>query len=122
MKKEHVNLAQKDREKLLSLVDQGGLSGRKYKRALALLELNRGKSYAEVSQTVNLHPNTLSTLVNRYEAEGLQCLDDRPRSGRPPGIAGGTLAKITALACSKPPTGHQRWSLRLLAERIVQLE
>jgi hypothetical protein len=48
-------------------------------------------------------------------------LKDKPRSGRPPEISGRQRAKITALACSTPPEGHARWSLRLLADRVVEL-
>ena len=48
-------------------------------------------------------------------------LQDKPRSGRPVEIDGRQRAKITALACSKPPEGHSHWSLRLLADKVVEL-
>jgi hypothetical protein len=48
-------------------------------------------------------------------------LRDRPRSGRPARIDGTQRARITALACSTPPEGHARWSLRLLAGKLVEL-
>jgi putative transposase len=50
----------------------------------------------------------------------LTCLHDAPRSGRPIAIDGTQRAKITALACSDAPEGHARWSLRLLAEKVVE--
>ena len=52
---------------------------------------------------------------------GLDFLDDKARSGRPAGISGEERAKITSLACSDPPQGYARWSLRLLADRVVEL-
>ena len=89
---------------------------------MALLELNKGKTYTAVSDLLDVGANTLSTLAKKYKAEGLACLDDKPRSGRPATISGNARAKVTALACSQPPEGYGRWSLRLLAEKVVQLE
>jgi hypothetical protein len=50
----------------------------------------------------------------------LDCLYDAPRSGRPIVIDGAQRAKVTALACSDAPEGHDRWTLRLLAEKVVE--
>lgn len=122
MKKQHVQLTPEHREHLKTITAQGKVSGRIYKRALALLELDRGKTYTEVAQTVNLGRYPLSTLADKYKSEGLECLKDKPRSGRPAEISGKEMAKITALACSEPPEGYSQWSLRLLAEKVVQLE
>ena len=56
-----------------------------------------------------------------YHKSGLSLLWDAPRSGRPVEIDGGQRAKITALAGSKAPKGHAGWSLRLLADKAVEL-
>jgi hypothetical protein len=48
-------------------------------------------------------------------------LADQPRPGRPIKISGEQRAKITALACSEPPEGYERWNLRLLANKVVEL-
>ena len=122
MKKNHVKLTSEEQETVTKLTKKGNVSGRKYKRAMALLELNKGKTYAAVSDLLDVGANTLSTLAKKYKAEGLACLDDKPRSGRPATINGNARAKVTALACSQPPEGYGRWSLRLLAEKVVQLE
>jgi len=74
-----------------------------------------------VSRTVKATIATLSTLAENYRENGLQALYDRPRSGRPIEIDGEQRAKITALACSAPPEGHAEWSLRLLADKVVEL-
>jgi putative transposase len=60
--------------------------------------------------------------AKRYSEEHLQMLHEKPRSGRPIEIDGRQRAKITALACSQPPTGHSRWNLRLLADKAVELD
>ena len=65
--------------------------------------------------------NTVAAWRNNYKEQGLKCLEDAPRSGRPIEIDGVQRAKITALACSQAPEGHARWSLRLLADKVVEL-
>ena len=64
---------------------------------------------------------TLSTWAEKYQESGLQVLVDKPRSGRPIEIDGNQRAKVTALACSDPPEGYAEWSLRLLADKAVEL-
>jgi len=92
------------------------------KRAMALLELHKGKTYVEVMALINISNPTLIDWAKKYKSEGLSFLEDKPRSGRPPGLSGADRAKITALACSEPPAGYARWSLRLLAGKLVELE
>ena len=121
MKKQHVQLSEKDRQYLESLLATGELPVKVYRRALALLELDRGKTYTAVAETLNVCNNTVSTWSNNYREQGLLCLHDRPRSGRPVEIDGEQRAKVTALACSDPPEGHARWSIRLLADKAVEL-
>ena len=120
MKKHHLTLTDQDRSTLETLLSKGTLKVRKFKRATALLELDRGKSLQDVAATLQLNYNTLACWRDGYRAHGLSCLDDAPRSGRPREIDGTHCAKITALACSDAPQGHQRWSLRLLAEKVVE--
>jgi len=122
MKKAHVQLSEADRAHLEALVAKGTLGVRIYKRALGLLELDRGKSFQTVAQTLGVHHNTVSIWSEHYQRDGLQFLQDKPRSGRPVRIDGEQRAKVTALACSEAPVGHARWSLRLLAEKTVELE
>ena len=122
MKKQHVQLTQTDREYLEALISKGDLKAKVYRRALGLLELDRSKTYTVVSKTLQVTIPTLSSWVSEYKESGLQVLQDQPRSGRPVQIDGNQRAKITALACSMPPEGHAQWSLRLLAEKAVELD
>jgi len=121
MNKQHVQLTETDREYLEAITSKGELKVRTYRRALSLLELDRGQTYTDVSKTVKMTIGTLSTLAEQYRENGLKALYDRPRSGRPVEIGGEQRAKITALACSTPPEGHAEWSLRLLAGKVVEL-
>ena len=122
MKKQHVQLSDTDRAYLEALISKGELSAKVYRRALGLLELDRGQTYTAVSQMLKVTIPTLSGWAAKYQESGLQVLQDQPREGRPIEIDGEQRAKITALACSEPPEGYARWSLRLLADKAVELE
>jgi transposase len=121
MKKQHLKLSAKDRDYLESLVSKGKLSAKMFKRATGLLELDRGKTLVAVAETLGVRHVTIAVWRDNYNEQGLKCLEDAPRSGRPPEIDGKLRAKITALACSQPPAGHARWSWRLLADKVVEL-
>lgn len=121
MKKQHVQLTQTDRNDLEALISKGQLKARTFRRALGLLELDRGKTYTSVSETLNVAVPTLSRWAAQYRERGLKMLADQPRSGRPIQITGDQRAKVTALACSQPPEGYARWNLRLLADKAVEL-
>ena len=121
MKKQHVKLRKADRAYLESLVAKGKLTAKMFKRATGLLELDRGKTLQAVAATLGVDYNTVAAWRDNYKEQGLKCLEDAPRSGRPIEIDGVQRAKITALACSQAPEGHARWSLRLLADKVVEL-
>jgi len=120
MNKQHLTLTDTDRTTLETLLTKGTLAAKTFKRATALLELDRGKTLTAVATTLDVDYNTVAAWRNGYAATGLACLYDAPRSGRPIVIDGTQRATITALACSDAPEGHARWSLRLLAEKVVE--
>lgn len=122
MKKEHVTLSPADRTYLQNLIKKGSLPAKTYKRALALLELDQGRTFTEVASLVGVVIQTASNWAKKYQVSCLDFLTDKPKPGRPIVIDGGQRAKITALACSEPPPGYERWSLRLLADKAVELE
>lgn len=74
-----------------------------------------------VAELLDVTNDTVRAWRKRYQAEGIAGLSDKPRAGRPVKIDGQQRAQITALACSKAPTGYSEWSLRLLAEKVVEL-
>lgn len=122
MKKQHVNLSPSDLKYLQSLLSKGSSKVRVQKRAIALLELNKGRTFMEVKDIVQCSYPTIIGWASKYKSGGLSFLIDQPRSGRPIGLSGEDRAKITAIACSDPPPGYARWSLRLLADKLVELD
>jgi transposase len=97
MKKQHVQLSEADRTYLEVLISKGELSAKMYRRALGLMELDRGQSYSAVSKVLKVTIPTLSGWAAKYQENGLEVLHDQPRSGRPIEIAGDQRAKITGL-------------------------
>jgi transposase len=122
MKKPHLQLSESERIGLERLVAKGEMKVRELKRALALLALERGESLERVAAHQQVTNTTVAAWRDRFKREGLQGLHDHARSGRPVQIDGSQRAKVTALACREAPEGHGRWTLRLLAEKIVELD
>jgi putative transposase len=121
MKKQHIQLTETERQELEQLLSKGKLPVRIFKRATGLLALNRGETLEAVAKLVGVTNDTVRAWRKRYQADGVKGLSDKPRSGRPIEIDGRQRAQITALACSQAPTGHSDWTLRLLAEKVVEL-
>jgi transposase len=120
--KQHLNLTDAEMNALTKLVSGGHLPAKVFRRATALLELARGTSLVAVARTLDTTHQTVAAWRDNYRTRGLDGLQDQPRSGRPVVIDGTQRAKITALACSVPPPGYARWSLRLLADKAVELD
>jgi len=121
MIKAHVQLDEADRKHLQQLVVQEKVSIKVFRRAKALLLLEEGSTLQGAAQAMGVDYNSVAAWRNRYKSHGLAVLEDAPRSGRPIRIEGQQRAQITALACSTAPQGHARWSLRLLADKAVEL-
>jgi putative transposase len=122
MSKSHVILSDTDKEELSRLLHQSNLKSKVFKRVTILLELDKGKTIEEVRKILGLCYPTVAKLLGNYQQNGLECLKDKSKPGRPPGISGKQRAAITALACSQAPEGHARWTLRLLADKVVELD
>ena len=122
MAKSHLQLSPADKAHLLDLLGKGQQSSQAFKRATALLELDRGQTLVSIAATLHVTYKTVASWRDTYHSRGLAMLKDQPRSGRPAALSGEARAQITALACSAPPEGYGSWSLRLLADRAVELE
>jgi len=122
MAKHHIQLSESERKQLEDLLSRGNIAARKSKRILAILELDRGRTFKSVAQTVGATKQSVAIWAKKYRENGLAGLEDKPIPGRPATLSGADRAKITALACSDAPEGHGQWSLRLLAEKAVELE
>lgn len=122
MKKQHVNLTESERKELRDLLSKGDLKVRVQKRALGLQMMDKGMTFQAIQELIGVSHISLGKWAKRFKIEGLKMLYDKPRSGRPIGLSGEERAKVTALACTTPPAGYARWSLRLLSDRLIELD
>ena len=117
-----IQLSKEERSSLKTLFSGGSGSNRQQTRARILDLLGQKKAAAEIAALLGCSPTTVYNVKDRYQAEGLEsALTEKSRSGKPQQITGEEKARITALACSEAPAGHARWTLRLLAEKSVEL-
>ncbi len=121
MGKQVLELKELERDYLQGLLSKGNLNVRVQKRILGLLELDKGKSRQAVATLFGMSYQAIYSWGKKYKKEGLNFIEDKPRTGRPVGLSGVQKAKITAMACSAPPEGYAKWSLRLLADQLVEL-
>lgn len=124
---QHITLTEKERTELLQLIKSGKHSARVLGRARIVLLLDRSQGQKmklkEVADAMLTSIGTVSNVKRRYLKGGLeQGLHDRPRPGAKPKIDGEVEAHLIALVCSDPPEGQVRWTLRLLADKLVELE
>ena len=118
-----VKLKKHARQYLQKIVESGEDKARKITRCRILLLADKGKTDQEISDALNVCLATIFNIRRRYCQGGLErAISEEARSGQPPKFKGKSMAKITALACSKPPEGRARWSLRLLADRVIELD
>src|SRR5207253_5640372 len=109
------------------MIRAGTHAARKQNRARILLLLDRSQDKTrtdeEIAQLLGCHYKTVSNVRRRFLAQGHQAtLTDKPMGPRSPRKMTGELeARITLLACSDAPQGHSHWTLRLLADRAVEL-
>jgi transposase len=120
-KKYIVDLAEEERAALRALTSKGTIGVRRYKRARALLAADAGETDAVIAAKVGVHPASLERLRKRFVEEGLAALAERPRPGARRALDGRQEAHLLALACTTPPGGRKRWTMRLLADRLVEL-
>ncbi len=126
-RREYIELSQEQRDELEHMVRAGSAPARTQARARILLLSDRRqgpwRSAPKVAEAVMVHPNTVRKVRRQFVAGGLAAaLYEKQRPGARPKLDGELEARLTALACSNPPEGHRRWTLRLLAEQLVALE
>lgn len=115
-------LTDTDRHTLIDMTSKGTYSVRAVKRAQALLAFASGLSGYAVAEKTALSVPTVYQIRTRYQQAGLSAaVGEKARSGRRLVFDGVACAKLTALACSQAPIGHSRWTLRLLADKAVEL-
>jgi transposase len=123
-KKYVVTLANDEREKLLKLIGSGTAKARTISRARILLKANEDWQDKEISQALDVSIPTVERVRKRFVFEGFEASLKPRRSQRKYSrkLDGEQEARMVALVCSSPPEGYARWSLRLLADRVVQMK
>lgn len=94
-RKYFVNLTSTDKTLLIGLLNKGSLKSRISKRVIGLLHLSEGNTYEAVSTICFLSKVSLQKLARDYQELGIDCINDRPRSGRPIEISADQIDKIT---------------------------
>ena len=123
-----VTLTPEERGELEALTRNGKTAAPKFIHARALLLCDAGESgpawkVADIAEALGITPRTIEHLKQRFVEEGLGSALVRKPSTRVPQVTfdGAFDARLTALACSAAPAGRSRWTVRLLAEKVVEL-
>jgi hypothetical protein len=122
----YVELNEEERMELQQLIHAGNAPARTQTRARILLLSDRSQGQKRTDQAVAAavlcSPSTVGNIRRRYAAGGLpQALNDKGWPGAKPKLTGELEAQLTMLACSTPPHGYAHWTLRLLADQLVEL-
>lgn len=128
-KKYIVELSLEEREELDTLVNKGKAAAYKRKHAMILLKADQGKygpgwPDRRIADAFDVAPRTVERVRQRLVEQGLQAAIERAKqkNRKAPKLDGEQEARLIALACQEPPEGYARWTLRLLAERMVVLD
>ena len=130
MEKYVVELTSEERKELSELVSKGKAAARKITHARVLLQADESKNGSvwadnQISEAFGIHTNTIHGIRRRFVEQGLQAALDRKKQERPSCkriVDGEVEARLIALRCSGPPEGRNKWNLRLLADKLVELE
>jgi hypothetical protein len=124
-----VYLTEAERAQLRTLIGRGEAPARRLTHARILLKANQGEggpgwSDAAIAGALELHPDTVARVRRAYVGAGLEAALARkaPERVYARALDGAAEAHLVAVACSPPPAGRERWTLRLLADELVRLE
>ena len=121
-----VKLSQEEREGLEKFVTQGKRSAREINRARILMLSEEGRKDKEITQILGVSRGTVYNVGKKYNKKAhediVDFLHEEARSGRPIEIDSRVQAKVSMIACSDPPEGSARWTLHMIADKLVKLE
>jgi len=119
-RQEHpIELSEVERAELEALLSKGQHKARIIRRAQTLLWSDEGKPDSEIARLHGVTPVTVAKTRQRWVKE--KSLEDEPRPGRVKKLDGKQEAFLVALACSDAPEGYERWTMQLLADKLVEL-
>jgi transposase len=130
MEKYIVELTSEEQKELAQLVSKGKAAARRITHARILLQANESKdgpawTDKQISQAFGVHTNTIHSIRRRFVEHGLQAALERKKQDHPSRkrvVDGDVEAHLIALRCGDPPEGRNQWTLRLLADKLVELE
>ena len=116
-----IELTRRDRQQVDELMSSGLQPVRTVLRALALRQMDQGQSTPAVGANLGLSAKAVWQIGKRYQKGGLErALFDAPRPGKAPALDEQQRQRIIAVACSPPPEGRARWTVRLLTEEAMR--
>lgn len=117
-----VQLSLQERSQLQTLLRGGKIAARILNRAHLLLLADEGKTDLEIAAALHIGASTVERTRKRFVEGGLEVApSEKPRLGPTPKLDDKQHAHLIALACSDPPEGHARWTVRLLTSHLVEL-
>jgi transposase len=121
MKRYKVVLTKEEREQLEKLISSGITSARKLARARILLKVDEGLTKTEVSQALDVSINTVTNVCRSFQEQRLEAIErKKPDREYEHSLDGEAEAHLIAIACSEPPEGRERWTLRMLQREMVK--
>jgi transposase len=118
-----INLTDEERQMLFEMTRKGKINARKLKRAMILLKADEGLTDPQIMAALNVSRPCVERIRKRFVSDGLQrALNEDPRPGQKRKLDGRAEATLIATACTDAPEGHARWTLRLLAGKLVELQ
>ena len=117
-----VDLSEEERVQLEAIIRKGKSGARKQTRARILLKADENMPVQEIMKALDVSEQMVYRARRCFVEEGLEAaLHDKPRPGQKPKLNDKQCAHLIALACSDAPDGHAHWTLRLLADKVVEL-
>jgi len=118
-----VKLSETDQVTLQDMVSKGVHPARQINHARILLMAEQGQTIAATAKLLGLSNQTVFNVRRQYVQNGLECaLNEQPRPGQLPKLTGKDEALLIATACTDAPIGHEHWTMRLLADKLVELD
>jgi transposase len=122
-KRYRVTLTDEERQRLEDLTRKGKASVRMVRRAQTLLLAADEERDEDIAKALRIGVSTVERTRKRCVEDGVEAsLRERPRPGARPKLGPKEQAYVVALACTKPPEGRHRWSMQMLADRLIELE
>ena len=122
-KRYRVTLTDEERVRLDGLTRKGTASARMVRRAQTLLLAAEERTDEAIAAALRIGVSTVERTRRRCVEEGVEAAPrERPRPGARPKLGPKERAFVVALACTRPPEGRKRWTMQLLADRVVELQ